>query len=271
LINNIKEIEIKNCIVDEIQIRERTDGNVNLTSTKDNWQVDTYMLARFMNNLEAGNIDNSGIELLEFVIKRRKITETNSIVLGRTPYVQNRTLEFIDPTQTNESYVYSVVPVSKNGLEGKPSEVSISSEFAGWFIYDKETKSTLAFDKYFGSGKTVEYQLNQNRIQIDTLSQFPQIYYTPQQYHSFSLSTVVLAEDWSRSGNEYERILNNFILQKKPFLIKGSNGSLYVCDIGNPRVVTPQNAFRGNDYIEITIDAVEIMKYEDYMNESAGV
>jgi hypothetical protein len=269
-ITNITSLELKRSVVDEIHIRERVDSNINLSSSKDSWQIDTFLLAKFMGNLEAGNIGNNGIELVSFAVKRRKLTETTSVTLGYLPFEQSRTLELTDSTQTSDDYIYSIVPISNNGLEGKPSEVFIKSEFAGWFIYDREEDRTLSFDKYMGSENYVDKQFNQNRVQINTLSPFPQIYRTPEQYHTFSLSTIILADEWTQSGKLYENILNNFILKNKPFLVKGSDGSLYVCDIGNIRTNTPQNAYRGRDFMEVTIDAVEIMKYEDYMNESVG-
>lgn len=86
-ITKINYIEMKGCIVDEVHVRERTDSSINLSPTKDQWQVDTFLLAKFLNNLEAGNIDNAGLELVNFAIKRRKVSELDSITLGYLPII----------------------------------------------------------------------------------------------------------------------------------------------------------------------------------------
>ena len=46
-ITNINYIELSNCIVDELHVRQRIDENINITSSEDGWQLDTYLLAGF--------------------------------------------------------------------------------------------------------------------------------------------------------------------------------------------------------------------------------
>lgn len=264
MIRNINHIEIKSCTIDELHVRSRTDAGVDLTSTKNPWQLDTYLLASFVNNLEAGNVNNGGVNIAKFAIKRRKVDEITSLTIGYKDYVHGQGLDFTDYTQGNDNYIYSIVPIGVNELEGSPNEIEVESEFTGWFIVDKDTNEILAFDKFIGSEPSIDMNFNQGRIQIDTMAQYPQIYYTPQAYHTFSLSAVFVPSEYEKSGQVYERILNKFIKQHKPFLIKGSNGEIYVCDISNPRKSSPMNTWRDRDFIQITIDAIEVMSLEKY-------
>lgn len=264
MITNINQIEIKKCTIDEIHVRSRTDSGVDVSATKNPWQIDTYLLASFINNLEAGNVNNAGVKIVKFAIKRRKVNEIKSLTIGYADYIHGQGLEFIDYTQGNNRYIYSIVPIGDNDLEGSPNEIEVESEFTGWYIVDKETNEVLSFDKFIGSEPNVDTNFIQGRVQIDTMAQYPQIYYTPQSYHTFSLSAVFIPSEYEKSGQVYERILNKFIKQHKPFLIKGSTGEVYVCDISNPRKSNPMNTWRDRDFIQVTIDAIEIMTLEEY-------
>jgi hypothetical protein len=264
-VRNIYHVEIKNSIIDELNIRERID--VDTSNTKNNWQIDTRLLAKFMDDLEAGNVQNEGIQIVKFAIKRRKVDELNPITLGYLDFVNDSEVEYTDYTQGNDTYIYSIVPVGENDLEGKPTEVQIESDFVGWWIVDKDTNEVLGFDKFFDNNPSVETQLNQKRTVIETLTGLPQVFYTGLPYSTFSLQAVFLPEENQRSYVEFKRILDKFINQHKPFLVKGSTGELYVCDISNLRKSTPQNAYKGFDYISLTVDALEVMSYDEYMTQ----
>jgi hypothetical protein len=267
-ITNINRVELRKCIVDEIHARERTDSDINLTSSKDIWQSDSYLLAQFLDNLEAGNIKNEGVKITEFAIKRRKIDEVNSLTLGYRDYVEGSTVEYIDNTQPNSEFIYSIVPVGENGLEGKPNDIQIESDFVGWWIVDKDDiNNTVAIDKVINdSSPTISTVLSQGRVQVQTMTRFPQVYYTDEEFHSFTLSAAIIPSEFERSGTSYQKILDVIRLHRA-MIIKGGNGEVYICDISNPRKNQPLNADKRFDYLEIQIDAVEINDYKSFMNE----
>ena len=267
-IENINYIELSNCIVDELHVRQRTDSEIDLTEEKQEWQLDTYLLARFFNDLEAGNINMEGIAIEKFVIKRRSIDELNSIILGYVDYEHGELYEYLDYTQPNDRFIYSITPIATGDIEGKPTSVEIESDFVGFYIVDKDTNNVLKFDKVIGNEiRTVEKTLNQGRIQIETFNKYPSVYYTDQEYTSFSLSAVFVPSEFQRSGKMYETMLNNFIRQHKPFIVKGSDGSIYIADISNPRKSTVMNETKTYNYIQFTIDCVEIQDYIEFMQE----
>jgi hypothetical protein len=263
-VRNIKYTELKNSIVDELHIRKET-SNVDATSAKEPWQIDTLLLAQFLGDLEAGNVSNSGLQIVKFAIKRRKVNELNSITLGYMDFVNNSTVEYNDYTQANDEYIYSIVPIGENELEGHPNEISVTSSFTGWFLVDKDTNNVLEFDKMLGnSDGNVDTTLNENRVMIRTFN-YPQIYYVGTPYTTFTLNSVFVPSDFEKSGDIYNNIVSNFINNKKPFIVKSGDGRIFVCDISNLRTSKPLNTWDNFDYINISIDCTEIDNYNSFM------
>lgn len=263
-VRNIRHLLMKNAIYDEIHIREKTDG-IDITSTNEEWQMDTILLAKFLGDLEAGNVNNQGIQIGKFAIKRRKLNEINSVTLGYKEFINNNQFVYEDYTQPNDDFIYSIVPVGENELEGQENSIEIKSEFTGWHLVERESNEVLSFDKYLGSMGEVSTTLNQGRVQIDTLSRFPRFFYTDQDYHTFQLQATFLPEEWQRSGQQYEAILNQFARNHKPFLVKGGSGEFYICDVSSPAKSAPQSVWKGYDYINLTLSLTEIMTYDEYM------
>lgn len=265
-IREMKYLEIKNSIVDEIYIREKTDYTVNTTSTKDDWVIDTVFHAQFNGNLEAGNINNNGIPIESFAVKRRKVNETAKLLIARLPFSNNDQLIYDDYLQANDEYIYSVTPVGVNGLEGYPTETKIKSEFTGWYLIDKNNLNNIvAFDSFLGdSAQNYNLQLNQGRTEIKTFGKFPTVFYDNSNYHSFSLEGFFYGTEEESSIRMYERILD-MVNNHEPMLVKGSDGTLVIADVSNPRKNTLQNSWSGNDYFTLQLDVVEVLDEEDYV------
>ncbi|MGD6876762.1 hypothetical protein [Bacillus infantis] len=268
-VRNIKYMELKNAVYDEVHVRESTD-NIDSSPTKEEWQMDTLLLAQFLGDLEAGNINNRGVRIDKFAIKRRKVTETNSLTLGYKDFVNNNQFVYEDYTQSNDEFIYSIVPVGENGLEGQQTSIDMKSEFSGWFLVDAEVNEVLAFDQFIGGGGSVDTTLNQSKAQINTLTRYPRFVYTGQEYHSLQLKATFIPQEWQRSGQQYEAILEQFVRSHKPFLVKGGSGEVYVVNVDSPAKSAPQNTHKGYDYFELTLELNEIMSYEEYMELMKG-
>lgn len=256
--------EIKNAIVDELSIRSRTD--VTTENIRDTWELDHRAIFKFLGDLEGGNITNSGLQIVSFQIKRRRASDIDSYTLATMDFVNNTQVEYFDYTQPNDELIYSIVPIAENQLQGAAADVQIESDFTGWFLVDKETNNVLAFDKAIGSVGDVETTLNQGRTVINTFSRFPTTFYNPNNYHEFTLSTVIIPEEFRRSGYDYKQVLDNFIYNHKPFLVKSDNGRVYICDVSNPRATTPQNTWKDYDYIQLSLDFMEVGTESEYMD-----
>jgi hypothetical protein len=250
----------------DVVLDESTELNV-----RETWQSDTKVLAKFVNSLEAGNIENSGKKIIKFRILRRLVGQgqLDDIQLGDVeidPNVKDIDLSYTDSTQPNTKLVYSIIPVSEDGLDGAPKEIELeSSDFTGYWIVDKDTNEVLSFDKAIGELGNVDTQLNQDRVVLESFSKFPQIYYMPKEYHQFTLTSAFIPEEWERSGDVYLNILNKFIRNHKPFIVKSGNGNIFVADISNIRTSSPLNAWTGHDFSTISIDITEVSDYVQFM------
>ncbi|MFB5759114.1 hypothetical protein [Paenibacillus medicaginis] len=256
--------ELKNGQYDQLEIRERTD--VPTDSVKVGWNTDTRAIFEFTSDLEGGNITNGGLEIVSFLIRRRRADELTTYTLDKIPFVNNSQIEYVDKTQPNANLIYSIVPLAENAIDGKAVSVQAESDFVGWWIVDKATGNTLGFDQAIDDLGEVETELEQGRSVIETFSKYPTIYYSEKEYHTFTLEAALIPEELERSGYSYEKIKTQFISNHKPFLVKSDNGRLFVCDISNPTFKTPQNTWHGYDYATLSLEFTEIGTYEDYMN-----
>jgi hypothetical protein len=234
------------------------------------WDNTTSLLAKFNKTLEAGSIANSGNKIVKFRIVRREADqdENGDIYLGELPFdnAASADLTFDDITNPNTDLIYTVIPVSENGLDGVPREIEIKPSFDGVWIVDKETGEVLVFDKAIGNVGTVESTFNQQRTQIDTFGSYPQFYYSNDSgYEAFSLSTVILPDDGKRTGKKYKDILNKFIKDHNPKIVKLDTGRVFVADISNMRASSPMVTWDGADYMTITVDVTECYDYGEYM------
>jgi hypothetical protein len=266
-ITNIDYIKIENCIVDQIEIREQT-SDIDLTSTKGtSWEIDTVLLAEFLGNLEAGNVNNEGLVITKFRIKRRNSGELTNITLGEFDYdyLNPQTLEFIDKSLGIGDYIYSIVPVGENGLEGKPTEISlIDFSFTGVWLVDKNDNFTFGFTKQWdGELRTLDISLEQGRIEIETLYPYNSVFYTPKQFSRFTISALVTPSNYSIT--EWTNLVNK-ISEHVPLIVKSGSGDLYICDIYSPQKSTwLVNAYKSVDPVIITIQCMELMDYKTYM------
>jgi hypothetical protein len=266
-LNNINYIEVKNCIIDELHVRANV-LDPDLTSERDVYQNDSYFLAKFLGNLEVGTIENGGQTIISFVLKRRKSGDINPIRISSFDYVSGQAINFIDYTQANDEYIYSIYPVGENGLEGVPIEGTIESNFVGWYVVDKNAQEVLAFDKFMGdSSPTVDTQLKQGRTIVETFSKYPQVYYDEREYNEFTLSTVIIPSEFEKSGINYNTILNKFISSHEPLIVKSGDGRIFVCDSHSPSLSSPMNTWKNHDYGVLTLSFTEVQDYDEYMQE----
>lgn len=263
-VRDITYAEFNDAIIDEIMVRGKTDQGT--TNVRDTWNNDTYLLAKFQNSLEAGNVNNDGVKIASFEIKRKLATDLDSIHIGEVDFTTNL-VEYYDFTQPNGENVYTIIPIGENGLDGTPIETNVTSSFSGVWLVNKDTNDVLVFDKTVGNNVgNVDTTMNQNRTLIETFAKYPQVFYGSElNYETFTLSTILLPDDGQQSYAKYLDVLNKFIIDHKPKIAKFDNGKVAVVDISNPKTSTPLVTWDGADYIQLSVDATEIADFIDFM------
>ena len=106
-VRNVNQIISTNAVFDEIHLRESTSKN--LTTAKSTWQIDTRLRALFNNTLEAGNVQNEGLPIEKFIVKRRAINDINNIRINEVEFSNNETINIYDYSQSNDNYIYSIL------------------------------------------------------------------------------------------------------------------------------------------------------------------
>lgn len=262
-VTGLSSVRLSGAVFDYLHVEKSGNVNTDIQDTR-HWGPNTVMIAEFNNSLHSGNIENNGIPFSKFAVKCRRAGSTEQITVANVNYTGNGDYICIDHTQSSGYIIYSIVPISKTGIEGVPISTQIDCRFAGWWIADKDNSNNIImFDKILNSiDQNVDIQLNQGRTVIETLSKFPQVYYTEKEYHTFTLTSTFASA--ACSYEEYKRIVD-ILTSHKPFIVKSGSGDVYVCDVSAPKKTSLLNAYNGRDYITITVECTEIDDYKEFM------
>lgn len=267
-VNDVNKIIIKSAIYDEINIKERTDMPFDTNKTE--WQYDNYLLAKFENNLNGGNVDFTGLTVAKLAIKRRKSEEFDWQTIKILDYDKNTIdYEFYDKyVEANQEYEYTIVPVTDGNVEGNYINIDkIVPEFEGAFLVDKNNLFKLLLNLEYNNTERVQL----NEVYQPIGSKYPIIVSNGDiNYEKGSLSALVLSNetlnDSSNIDKRQEKLLRknllNLLTNKKPMMLKDGNGNIGVISIlGNPQINYLNNL--GQSLANISFEWVEVADAND--------
>lgn len=231
----VTSLEVSNLIVDEIKI----DSTLEATNSieKEEWGIDTELLAEFQNNLEAGNISSGiGIPIQYLRFKRRKADELTWQTMVELEYdsdIENYDMEDYY-VQNGVSYEYTLVPVTQS-FEGRANTSSILTDYKKLYLtgYDSDgnfCNYPLRFDLELSDITT-----NRDITTFKTLSsQYPIVRRGKTKYLSGNITADLISptteEDYGvitmTSENAYREAFEYFLNSDKPMLIR--NHSFYI-------------------------------------------
>ncbi len=210
----LDNIHLQDILIDDLDI---------LSITEEMDYIDSSIfIANFEDSLEAGTIDNQGLTITHWRIKRRKVGDPVFKLVEEIPYVEDMFF-YIDYSNANKTnYEYAVYPVS-NGTEGNPTGGVTMSEFWGWVLTDGETN--YLFD--------VEIETENIKTMIGmkeylNFTEFPGISFSNQKYDIGALTTMPFEFDGEYILNK--EILDNiksFINNKQTKYLKNSIGQVW--------------------------------------------
>lgn len=250
-INNITYTKIQNGIFDHYNVSRDASFDYSSIIPTD-WDVNTLMNADFAGNTSAGNVAQVASGVTSIRVKRRIKGTFSWITIREIPVAKPEDLSFVITDNLNAynvEYEYAFVPVMED-VEGSYIIESILSKFEGVFICDIDT----VFKFYAG----VEYDGNDAVQQVGVFQPFNRKYpiivsNSIMQYQTGSIGGWVLPEDYedthvfdrSKIVKEKE-VLLNFLMNKKPKIIKDMNGNNWlVYFTGNPTVTYDNNYAQG--------------------------
>ena len=250
-INNLTSTKAQNGIFDHFNVSRDTSFDYNMIIPTD-WNINTLMNADFNGNVSAGNVDQVASGITSIRVKRRIKGTFDWITIREIPVTSSEDLSFVITDNLNAynvEYEYAYVPMMED-VEGSYIIESIVSKFEGVFICDVDT----VFKFYAG----VEYDGNDAVQQVGVFQPFNRKYpiivsNSIIQYQTGSIGGWVLPEDYedthvfdrSKIVKEKELLLN-FLMNKKPKIIKDMNGNNWlVYFTGNPTVTYDNNYGQG--------------------------
>ncbi len=250
-INNLTSTKAQNGIFDHFNVSRDTSFDYSTIIPTD-WNINTLMNADFNGNVSAGNVDQIASGITSIRVKRRIKGTFDWVTIREIPVTSSEDLSFVITDNLNAynvEYEYAYVPMMED-VEGSYIIESIVSKFEGVFICDVDT----VFKFYAG----VEYDGNDAVQQVGVFQPFNRKYpiivsNSIMQYQTGSIGGWVLPEDYedthvfdrSKIVKEKE-VLLNFLMNKKPKVIKDMNGNNWlVYFTGNPSVTYDNNDGQG--------------------------
>ena len=251
VVNNITYTRVQNGIFDHFNVSRDTSFDYSSIIPTD-WDVNTLMNADFAGNTSAGNVAQVASGVTSVRVKRRIKGTFDWITIREIPVSKPEDLSFVITDNLNAynvEYEYAYVPMMED-VEGSYIIESILSKFEGVFICDIDT----VFKFYAG----VEYDTNDAIQQVGVFQPFNRKYpivvsNSIMQYQTGSIGGWVLPEDYedthvfdrSKIVKEKE-VLLNFLMNKKPKILKDMNGNNWlVYFTGNPTVTYDNNYGQG--------------------------
>ena len=250
-INNITHTMVQNGIFDHFNVSRDTSFDYSSIIPTD-WDINTLMNADFAGNVSAGNVGQLATGITSVRVKRRIKGTFDWITIREIPVAKPEDLSFVITDNLNAynvEYEYAYVPMTED-VEGSYIIESILSKFEGVFICDIDT----VFKFYAG----VEYDTNDAIQQVGVFQPYNRKYpivvsNSIMQYQTGGIGGWVLPEDYedthvfdrSKIVKEKE-VLLNFLMNKKPKIIKDMNGNNWlVYFTGNPTVTYDNNYGQG--------------------------
>ena len=250
-INNITYTKIQNGIFDYFNVSRDTSFDYSSIIPTD-WDINTLMNADFAGNVSAGNVGQLATGITSIRVKRRIKGTFDWITIREIPVSKPEDLSFVITDNLNAynvEYEYAYVPMMED-VEGNYIIESILSKFEGVFICDVDT----VFKFYAG----VEYDTNDAVQQVGVFQPYNRKYpiivsNSVMQYQTGGVGGWILPEDYddthvfdrSKIVKEKE-VLLNFLMNKKPKILKDMNGNNWlVYFTGNPSVTYDNNYGQG--------------------------
>lgn len=196
------------------------------------WDYDTIMDAEFNGNLVAGNISYMIDQIDAIRVKRRRASEYNWITLYEVPISVTEDLQFerYDRYVANAvQYEYALAPVI-GSQEGYVNKNSITPEFDGCFLYEKE--NGYVTDLEISKGTITR---NKETSVVTTLeSKYPYVISNgAANYDSGSFSMMFLPKDDTKEyttdgAYSYREEVKQFLNDGRPKIMKLTDGRTWM-------------------------------------------
>ena len=201
-----------------------TEGDVSSNYTP-YWSNDTYLLANFNNNLDAGNIENlsGSVEGWSLYRKADAIEALEFLASFTTENINYYDFSVIN----NQYYKYYLFAKSGTSLSSAITSNEITSDYYGWFLIDLENRRAYHFDINFdGGNKTYIENHTEHKTNNKTNS-----FTRGRQFFIEGSVSAIISKDNLRKDLQYTNAdllsLSEFISSERPKLLKSRRGEIF--------------------------------------------
>lgn len=261
-VNNVTTVQVQNGIFDHFHLTNNTTNDYSPIKNME-WAYLDIIVANFDNNINGGNVDFL-LQYLTAIKVKRRIKGTFNWVTLKTVAVkafEDLNFAFNDYIAANNTdYEYALVPIL-NGAEGDYITNSITSQFKGVFICEKDSIYKFYAGVSYGTGKRVK------KIGVFEPygSKYPIIVANAKtNYYSNSISFTVLPLDYEENRimdryeiNKLTEEILNYITDNKAKIIKDWNNSIHLVYPSSEPNITYDNNW-GMGKVDISFDYVEV-------------
>lgn len=261
-VNNVTTVQVQNGIFDHFRLTSNVTSDYSPIKNTE-WAYLDIIVANFDGNINGGNVDFL-LQYLTAIKVKRRIKGTFNWVTLKTVTVkafEDLNFAFNDYIAANNTdYEYALVPIL-NGAEGDYITNSITSQFKGVFICEKDSIYKFYAGVAYGTGKRVK------KIGVFEPygSKYPVIVANAKtNYYSNSISFTVLPLDYEKNRimNRYEinkltEEILNYITNNKAKIIKDWNNSIHLVYPSSEPNITYDNNW-GMGKVDISFDYVEV-------------
>lgn len=192
----------------------------------ESWGVNSFFLAKFDNNLQAGNITSLPEPIESWIILRKAIGDAKYTKVDELPAIS---LEYVDRlARSNETYTYQFVPKTATLLGAPLQSNDLITNFTRVVLLDPNTNDAYSFclDLRLSSIATDEdISFNQTRGKYDTVLK------GNREVHSGSIGTIIesSAVDALEVEQNYAFLqeFENFLLNGEEKILKMPYGQMY--------------------------------------------
>ena len=261
-VEEITTIQVQNGIFDHFHVTNNVTNDYSPVKNTE-WAYQDIIVANFDGNLMGGNVDFILEHLTAIKVKRRIKGTFNWVTLKTISVSTFDDLNFAFRDYigcNNTEYEYALVPIL-NGAEGGYITNSITSEFKGIFICEKDSNYRLYAGVSYGTGNRVK------KIGVFEPygSKYPVIVANAKtNYYSNSITFTVLPIDYDENRTldreAITKLTNNildFITDNKAKILKDWNGAIYlIYPSSEPSITYDSNWGMGK--VDISFDYVEV-------------
>ncbi len=261
-VNNVTTVQVQNGIFDHFHLTSNVTSDYSPIKNTE-WAYLDIIVANFDGNINGGNVDFL-LQYLTAIKVKRRIKGTFNWVTLKTVSVkafEDLNFAFNDYIAANNTdYEYALVPIL-NGAEGDYITNSITSQFKGVFICEKDNIYKFYAGVAYGAGKRVK------KIGVFEPygSKYPVIVANAKtNYYSNSISFTVLPLDYEKDRimdryeiNKLTEEILNYITDNKAKIIKDWNNSIHLVYPSSEPNITYDNNW-GMGKVDISFDYVEV-------------